>query len=226
MQTQAPYDYVRAYYEGALAKAVAFPDVARSWQRCLAAVEGGRCLNVGCGPTFLDYLRHFKHPPTRYVGVDINRATFEFLEEAMHPTLVEARRFTIERGVEVEHRCADVFEIEADLAGRFDCVIAVGFMATFTGERFARLCSILHRSLIPGGRLVKATWHGPRRTAEQTALKVKYRYDNLEETDPSMLASRIEQAGFRLAAEQCLADLPPAYGWESIQTCVFTKAGS
>ena len=79
------------------------------------------------------------------------------------------------------------------------------------------------RALRPKGMLLKLTWHGPHRSAEETREKLAYAYDNPEEPTPDELLAAIENAGFSLVEQEFLACNPESYGWDGIQSCLFTK---
>ena len=223
MHTEAPYEYIRDYYALVHRKNADNPKVAEFWLSRLAHVRGDSVLNIGCGPTLYDYMLRFGRPPREYVGLDINKSTFEFLQRAKDPRLLDAKARVRELGTQIELIGADVFDCEAQLQGRFDCILGVGFFATFHGPRFEQLFRVMARALRPGGLLVKLTWHGPHRTAEETRKKLEYAYDNPEEPSPDELVTGIESAGFSLVEQEILECDPLSYGWNAIQSCVFKK---
>ncbi len=224
MPAQAPYDYVRDYYRRSHEKNGRFPEITAFWQSALRGVQGESVLNVGCGPQFYDYLPYFSELPGEYVGLDINRNTFAFLESSDDPMVLEAKARVQAAGTRVEFLCGDVLDSGPELENRFDCVLGVGVFATFAGDRFERLMAKLRGALKERGHLVKVTWHGPLRSAEETEEKLKYGFDNEEEPSPEALASSIEQAGFELRDNSVLKIIPLEYGWNAIQTCTFRKA--
>lgn len=223
MQTQAPYDYIRDYYAQVRERIAEHPDVASFWLTSLGRIDGRAVLNIGCGPTLYDYLMRFGEPPEEYVGLDINRSTFEFLERSVDPELRRMKAKAEAQGTQTEYLCADVFACEDALEGRFDSILGIGFFATFHGTRFDRLMRIMHRALKPGGRLLKVTWHGPHRTAAETADKLRYRYDSPEEPSPDELVGAVEQAGFSIEHDAVLECDPQTVRWDAIQVCLFRR---
>lgn len=225
MRTEAPFDYIRDYYAHVHRINAAYPEVAEFWLSKLDRIRGDAVLNVGCGPTFYDYALRFARPPRDYVGLDINKSTFEFLESADDARLVDAKARVDALGTRCEHIAASVFDCEELLADRFDCILGVGFFATFQGAEFERLLAIMARALREDGRLLKLTWHGPHRSAEETRKKHAYGYDNPEEASCGALVEGFERAGFRLDEQAILECDPATYGWDVIQYCLFEKAG-
>lgn len=224
MHTEAPYEYIRNYYSHVHRINARYPDVAEFWLTKLARIRGECVLNIGCGPTLYDYALRFGRAPREYVGLDINKSTFDFLRRSRDPRLLQAKARLRDSGTHTELIAADVFDCEARLAGRFDNILGVGFFATFHGERFQRLLAIMANALRPAGMLLKLTWHGPHRSAEETRKKLAYAYDNPEEPSPGELVTDIEKAGFSLAEQEILECDPASYGWDAIQCCMFTKA--
>lgn len=223
MQTQAPYEYIRDYYRQVHDKIRRNPKVAGFWLDGLRHVKGAAVLNAGCGPMLYDNVRYFGEPPREYVGLDINQSTFEFLENDRDPRLLQGKAAAQAQCDRIELLRADILECADALAGRFDCVLGVGFFATFHGERFEKVMRIAHRSIRGEGRLVKITWHGPRRTAAETRDKLKYRYDNAEEQTPDELVAAIERAGFALLENSVLHLDPERDRWDAIQVALFAK---
>ena len=221
MHTEAPYDYIRDYYSHVHRINAKYPAVAEFWLSKLAHIRGDNVLNVGCGPTLYDYMLRFGRPPREYVGLDINKSTFDFLRKSKDPRLLDAKARVRELGTRSELIGASVFDCEEMLEGRFDCILGVGFFATFHGVQFERLLSIMARALRPGGMLLKLTWHGPHRTTQETRKKLEYAYDSREEPSPDELAAGIERAGFTLVEQEILECDPLTYGWDAIQSCVF-----
>ena len=224
MHTEAPYEYIRDYYEHVHRKNAEDPQAAEFWLSKLARIEADSVLNIGCGPTLFDYMLRFGRAPRYCMGLDINKSTFDFLRDATDPRLVSARNRVRELGTRVELVGRDVFECEDELAGRFDCVLGVGFFATFSGAEFRRLVAIMHRALREDGTLMKLTWHGPHRTPEETRRKLAYSYDNPEEPTPEELVRGFEAGGFRLAEQEILTCNPASTGWDAIQYCLFEKS--
>lgn len=223
MQTQAPYTYIRDYYRNVQRKYECFPGEASFCRSSLQHIRGPSVLNVGCGPLLFDDVLHFGDPPREYVGLDINRSTFEFLQRSRDARLLRAKARSRKLETRIEYLCADIFECERRLEGRFNSVLGVGFFATFHSTRFNRLMRLMHRTLKDGGVLLKLTWHGPHRTPEKTRAKLAYRYDSPGEPSPTNLVAGIERAGFTLRNQSVLACDPTTYGWEAIQACMFQK---
>ncbi len=224
MHSQAPYEYIRDYYEQTHQEMDRYPNVAAFWLDGLRHVAGERVLNAGCGPTLYDYLEYFAEPPCQYVGLDINSNCFEFFRRSRDPRLLRARARAKTLGCRVEYLCGDVFELEDQLSGQFDSALGVGFFATYDGMRFDRLMRIMHGSISPGGQLLKITWHGPHRTPEQTRDKLRYRFDNPEEPTPDELIGGIERAGFALSHNSILECDPSTIGWDAIQVSLFQRS--
>ena len=84
----------------------------------------------------------------------------------------------------------------------------------------------MHEALRPGGRLLKITWHGPHRSAEESRDKIRYRYDGPEEPTPEALIADIERAGFVLSESSILECGPATIGWDAIQVCLFRRAAA
>ena len=82
---------------------------------------------------------------------------------------------------------------------------------------------LMARALRPQGMLLKLTWHGPHRTAQETRKKLEYAYDNPEEPTPDELVAGIENTGFSLVEQEILECDPGAVGWDAIQCCIFSK---
>lgn len=224
MHTQAPYAYIRDYYKSVQRKYERFPEEASFCRSNLQHIRGPSVLNLGCGPLLYDDVLHFGNVPREYVGLDINQSTFEFLRRSRDPRLLRAKARARALETRIEFLCADIFESERRLAGRFDSVLGVGFFATFFGARFDRLMRVVHRSLKEEGGLLKITWHGPNRTPEETQKKLAYRYDSAVAPSPEDLVAAIERAGFALRHQSVLVSDPSTYGWQAIQACVFRKA--
>ena len=79
------------------------------------------------------------------------------------------------------------------------------------------------RALRDEGVVLKLTWHGPHRSAEETRKKHEYAYDNPEEPSPEDLIAGFERAGFSLVEQDILECDPATYGWDAIQSCLFRK---
>lgn len=221
MQTQAPYPYIRDYYRQVQEKYRRFPEMASFCRAELKRIRGARVLNVGCGPLLYDDLQHFGQAPHDYLGLDINRSSFDFLRRSRDPRLLRAKAHARASGTSVDTLCGDILECGTALAGRFDAVLGVGVVATFHGERFERLTALLREALQARGTLLKITWHGPHRTPEETRKKLAYRYDSPEEPTPEALVEAMERAGFSLEHQSILPCDPETYGWDAIQACLF-----
>ena len=220
---QAPYRYVAEHYEHTVRVDDAFPEIADFVYSSFRHVRGDAVLNLGCGTTFYDYFPYFGTVPARYVGIDINQSSLDYLKHSDHPRLLKARTITERRGSAIELICADVLTCTDRLESQFDCILGVGFFGTFSGGRRDRLMKTAHRWLKPAGRLVKVTWHGPHRTPEQTRDKHKYGFDNEEEVAPEELVAAIEKGGFVVRENATLLCDPQTYRWDKIQICTFEK---
>jgi SAM-dependent methyltransferase len=224
MHTEAPYDYICDYYSHVHRINVEYPEVAEFWLSKLGHIRADNVLNVGCGPTLYDYMLRFGRAPREYVGLDINRSTFDFLRHSTDPRLVDAKKRVHELGTHTELIAASVFDCGKLLEGRFDCILGVGFFATFHGAKLRRLLEIMANALRDGGLVLKLTWHGPHRTAEETRKKHEYAYDNPEEPSSDELVAGFENAGFSLVEQEILECDPGSYGWDAIQFCMFRKS--
>ncbi|MEO1067001.1 MAG: class I SAM-dependent methyltransferase [Pseudomonadota bacterium] len=222
MAEQAPYSYIADYYESVQVKNAAFPDIAEFWLNGFRHVTGESVLNLGCGPMFYDNAVRFGEPPSRYVGLDLNASTFDFLEQSDHPTLVKNREICRALGIETEFIAGDVFDHVDTLSGRFDTVLGIGFFGTFSGDTFDALLRASRQMLKPEGRLLKMTWHGAQRSDAQREAKLKYRYDNDEEPSADDLICLIEAQGFSTVENDVLICPPDTVGWDAIQVALFT----
>ena len=143
----------------------------------------------------------------------------------LESAIAKVREAAAETDVKTELLCADIFNCADRFRGRFDTIVASGFIGTFHHERLDRLLALLRDSLITGGELVNLTWHGPHRTPEQTAEKLKYGYDTLEEHQPQAFLAQIERAGFIMLQHEIFTCDPQEYGWDVIQGCVLQRRG-
>lgn len=219
----APEDYVRWYYATDRGRWRDFPEVTAFKDAFLSEVRGETVLNAGCGPQYYDWLRKFGETPKRYVGVDVSAATIAYLEHSTDPEISAARQAAQATGATLELACADIFDWPGLSAERFDCVVATGFIGTFHDPHLSRLMARLRDALKPGGRLVKMTWHGPHRTPEQTAKKLEYGYDSLDEHDPDTFLETLLAAGFETERAELFRCDPETYRWDWIQGCVLRK---
>ncbi len=219
---QAPYDYIEDYYQSVLRKNETYPDVARFWLSAMNHIDGDSVLNAGCGPMLYDNLAEFAKPPENYVGFDLNQASFDFMARSDNPHLASMKAAAA-LDTDIETICGDIFDYGDAFADRFDSILGVGFFATFEGQQFDDLLQIMFRALKPGGQLLKLTWHGPQRSAEETRKKLIYRFDNREEPTPDNLVHRFERAGFELRHQSILDCDQAAIGFEAIQVCHFGK---
>jgi len=223
MATQAPLTYIAGYYDSVQKKNAAFPEVAEFWLSGFRHVTGKKVLNLGCGPMLYDNMLRFGEMPETYVGLDLNAASFEFLENSDHPALVEARTKAEALCPDIQFIAGDVFDHMAKLEGQFDTVLGIGFFGTFEGQLFDDLVAATHQMLKPDGQLLKMTWHGAQRTARETEDKLKYRYDNEIEPPAEELVRLIEAQGFSLSINDILDCPPDTVGWEKIQVATFNK---
>jgi len=180
-------------------------------------------LNVGCGPLFYEDLWHFGEVPQHYVGIDVNTNTFEYLEQSQHPRLVEGRNYVKSHKIRTEFIAESVFDWAAETDARFDSVFGVGVFATFYGDEFDRLMSLLWRVLNNGGHLVNVSWDGSYYTDEQRREKLKYRFDMPKGPTPDQLIDWVEKAGFKLMERRILTTDPQTYKWDSIHVSAFRK---
>ncbi|MEM8839376.1 MAG: methyltransferase domain-containing protein [Pseudomonadota bacterium] len=223
MSEQAPYDYIADYYARVHEKNAAFPEIADFWLSGFRLVTGARVLNLGCGPMFYDNLARFGDVPKTYVGVDLNEQTFAFLKNGDHPELIKHRKMAEAAGIEMSFVQGDAIAYLETQEAAFDTILGIGFFATFSGETFKRLISGCRRALVPGGTLLKMTWHGSIRTQAETAAKIKYRYDNEVEPAGEELVREITSLGFETASDETFICPPDTIGWRSIQVAAFRK---
>lgn len=223
MVKQAPYSYIADYYDSVQKKNAAFPEIAAFWLDGFRHVQGDNVLNLGCGPTFYDNLMHFGAVPKRYVGLDLNENSFTFIKNGTHPALIEARNYAKQQSVETTFIAGNVFDHVDELENTFDCILGIGFFATFEGETFEKLLAATRKMLKPNGHLLKMTWHGSQRNQEETEAKLKYRYDNEKEPSADELVSKFLAHGFRLVENDLLNCPPDTVGWQQIQVALFQK---
>jgi SAM-dependent methyltransferase len=219
----APIEYIRDYYEGSLSKAELFPREYGFYQSFLSYIKGASVLNVGCGPLFYEDLRHFGEVPNHYVGVDVNTNTFEFLEQSQHPRLIEGRTYVESHKIRAEFVAESVLDWAAETNDRFDSVFGVGVFATFYGDEFDRLMSLLWRVLKKGGHLVNVSWDGTHYTKKQYQEKLKYRYSMTDGPTPDELIDWVQKAGFKLLERRILTTDAETYKWDSIHVSAFRK---
>jgi len=224
MIVQAPYDYIQDYYKNVIDKSARFPNETKRWLSFLNNVKGDHVLDIGCGPTLYDYIPHFGSSPKTCIGMDINHNTFEFLNCSMMPELLEAKKKVQEMGVDVQTICGDAFEELETMSAQFDCILAVGFLAGHhDGSNFFQLMQNIRRSLLPGGTLIKISWHNPLRTKKESQEKKDYGYESTEWVDPNTLVYDIEEAGFDKELELKISCNAALYSWDHIQACAFRK---
>ncbi|MEM7652200.1 MAG: class I SAM-dependent methyltransferase [Pseudomonadota bacterium] len=223
MRTDSPLSYVQDYYARDWWRFETFPEITEFMDNFLFEVKGGSVLNVGCGPQFYDWWGKFGEKPIKYDGIDISQSTHDFLGADLDERLVSARAAVIDSGCAVTLHCADVFDLADTIAGQYDTVVATGFIGTFHDERLDALCALLGAALKPGGRMIKLTWHGPHRTPEQQAEKLRYGYDSQDEHEPAPYRDQIAAAGFRVIREELFHPDPKTYFWNVIQGCVFER---
>lgn len=217
----APTDYIENYFFRYLEFWRKYPDERALMIDALHHVSGDIVINIGCGPQFYDYVKYFDAAPKRYIGIDINTATFDLLQEPHIVEIASAKRAVETSGVDAVTLHSDVLEIDPDSIDRAHTVLAVGFVATYHGDRLQLLLSKIARMLRPAGRLVTVSWHGPHRTPEETQKKLAYGFDSLDEHTPESLERDIARAGFSLVARQVLCPSDPTYGWDYCHSAIF-----
>ena len=224
MKTEAPYSYVEWYYENDWRLRREFPQQTKFIDNYIGMVDGNIVLNAGCGPQFYDLLPRFSRAPTEYTGVDASEETIRFLCESTNAQFLSCRSAAIASGAKLQPICADLFEWSDLRPNYFDVIVAVGFVGTFHGDKLSKVLRRLHCALKCGGKFVKLTWHGPHRTPEQTAKKLEYGYDSLEEHDPATFVESIEAVGFSLLRHDLEHCDPASYRWDVIQAALFEKS--
>ncbi len=223
MPELAPIEYIRDYYESSLSKAADFPREYGFYQSFLDYVQGESVLNVGCGPLFYEDLVHFGNVPRHYVGVDVNSNAFKYLEETEHPRLAEGRDYVKTHGIRTEFIADSVFDWAAQTDARFDSIFGVGVFATFYGDEFDRMMSLLRRILRKGGHLVNVSWDGTYYTEQQYEEKLKYRFSGTDGPTPDELIEWVRKAGFKLMERRILITDAETYKWDSIHVSAFCK---
>ena len=217
--------YIDRYYRRQVDFALRFKEITDEIFRPLRDVGGGAVLNVGCGPMFFDNAVYFATPPERYVGVDLNEAAIDYLQSSDHPNLAAARdRFRESSGIPVL-LAGDIADPDLPLEGRFDYVLAIGVIGALWPEQSAHVVRCIGAFLKPGGRLIKVTWHGARRTPEEHAEKKRYSFDSNVDPTPAELVEHIVGAGFAVVTDNLLTTDPATYQWEMVQTSVFQRTG-
>jgi len=104
-------------------------------RECIRPPEGGRILDIGCGPgTILQYL-----PRLEYVGFDLSSRYIEL-----------ARR----RYPQAQFVCERVSRFSLAERGSFDVVLAVGVLHHLDDTEALQLFQIAYDALRPGARLV------------------------------------------------------------------------
>ncbi|MEM7424773.1 MAG: class I SAM-dependent methyltransferase [Pseudomonadota bacterium] len=219
----APIDYVEKYYRMDCDRWDSFPSVSGFLWSFLKHVDGRIVLNAGCGPQYYDYMLKFAERPDRYVGLDVSSSTIRYLQQSRNRRFCAARRAAREGRTIFEFMRADIFDAAARLAGRFDCIVATGFIGTFHGPDLDRLSDVLRGALKPHGKLIKLTWHGPHRTPEQNREKLEYGYDSAEEHQPEVYLSQIADRGFDVLKHEIFECDPETYRWDVIQGCVLQR---
>lgn len=220
---QAPYEYVRDYYEYYCYLLKQQSDITNFWLSKLKLIKGKRVLNVGCGPQFYDYALKFWEMPEKYLGVDINQATFDFLDSSNHPQLLEFKAKVEKCIPDIQLINADIFDYAKEMKQSFDVIAGIGVFGTYHGERFQELMKLMRDALTDDGMLYNTTWHGAYRTPEEHAKKHLYRFDSEQEYTVKELVDAIEQAGFRLDKEFICQCDPVVHKWNSIHVCTFKK---
>ncbi len=223
MTELAPIEYIRDYYEGSLSKAEAFPKEYGYYQSFLSHVKGTTVLNVGCGPLFYEDLWHFSEVPHHYVGIDVNKNAFKYMQESKHPRLVQCMEYVKSHNIRTEFIAESVFDWAAETDVRFDSVFGVGVFATFGGAEFDKLMSLLWRLLKKGGHLVNVSWDGTYYTEQQYQEKLKYRFSGITGPTPDELIDWVQKAGFKLMERRILTTDPKTYKWDSIHVSAFRK---
>jgi len=223
MTELAPIEYIRDYYEGSLSKAEAFPKEYGYYQSFLSHVKGTTVLNVGCGPLFYEDLWHFSEVPHHYVGIDVNKNAFKYMQESKHPRLAQCMEYVKSHNIRTEFIAESVFDWAAETDVRFDSVFGVGVFATFGGAEFDKLMSLLWRLLKKGGHLVNVSWDGTYYTEQQYQEKLKYRFSGITGPTPDELIDWVQKAGFKLMERRILTTDPKTYKWDSIHVSAFRK---
>ena len=116
-----------------------------------------------------------------------------------------------------------MFDWAAETDARLDSVFGVGVFATFYGDEFDRLMSLLWRVLNKGGHLVNVSWDGTYYTEQQYQEKLKYRFSGTDGPTPDELIDWVQKAGFKLMERRILTTDPQTYKWDSIHVSAFRK---
>jgi SAM-dependent methyltransferase len=102
--------------------------------------KGDRLLDLGCGPGL--YSIRLSEQGLSVTGIDISSRSLEY-----------ARNTAAARGLEIEYRLLNFFDIE--YREKFDAVLQTnGELNTFSDDKRNELLSRLHRALKPGGLFV------------------------------------------------------------------------
>ena len=219
----APTDYIQSYYEKSLTKAQEFPREYSFYQSFLSYITGETVLNIGCGPMFFEDLWHFGEIPKKYIGIDINSNTFDYLKNSSHPRLKESKEYAKKHDISTEFIDGSVFDWAQDTKIIFDSIFGVGVFATFSNSNLTKLMNSLWEIMKPGGYLVNVSWDGDYYSEKQYQDKLEYRFSGIEGPTPDQLIICVENCGFKLVERRILMTDPKAYRWDSIHVSAFQR---
>ncbi len=220
----APLAYVEKYYREDAEDDVRFPKEAKFWRSFLKQVQGKSVLSVGCGPQFYDDCQFFKSVPKEYVGMDVNRAVFDFLRSSTHTRLINGKKYAARHGIRTKLICGDITRYCMRFMERFDTILAVGVLGNFGEEKLGQLVEYLHEYLKKGGLLINVEWTDCHLPTREFHKKLQYRF--YADRVPSMetIAKILKEKGFSIE-RQAVFDVenPKAYGWGKIYGYVARK---
>ena len=222
----SPWDYVVDYYDRDLRERCDFSDYHEFMLSFYREVKGTDVLNLGCGPQFFDFVEDFADWPERYVGLDVSEATVSFLKMGQHPDLLRARSVAATSKLNWHLEEGDFLKSDLESLGKFDTVVAFFFIGIFHGAELDQVIERIKNLLKPGGQLIKVTFHGPVRSADETREKLLYGYDSLKEHEPETLVESITSHDFIVERNEAILCDSKAYGWEKLQGCLFRKGAS
>jgi SAM-dependent methyltransferase len=224
INTKTPLEYIEKYYEQDMEDSSEYKEVSLLYNKTLDYVIGKKVLNVGCGPQFYNDLKYFHEIPKEYFGIDINKSTFDFLENSKNYHLIKAKEFINKNKINVHYVLNDIFEFAKNSEEKFNTILGVGCFGIFEKEKFKSLMKILHKALKKGGRLVDVSWYEPHLPKEEIDNKKKYYFESFKGPNEKEFISFAKDAKFKLIFSELLKiENKEDYQWGKVQGNVFEK---